>query len=431
MFARLSLVTLLALPAAAQVNPLDTGGPATPPIVNPLEGPQLTPNGGAVGPIVGGQVPGERAPAAAQLPAFLRPGSRLMYYQSESTVHNVPWHLVPNAFGNGLNWKQNNNAGTVSYLAIDMVAATPKLVAGNASKYIVTDLQRNVVTSSGANALLGNANNFDQFWIHPARLAQIAQGREPGYQANHVEYRTEAKVYKALAVMQFSDRNYASQVYDRESGLLLSATTADRGAGVAVPVGPGQVGAAAGAIQSHNYRFVGVRERNIPWANEPAPAFFAQRRQLQYTGRYGQNLPGAPMAHAFAQQRTATFTPIAEGVVLLEGASRRDVGVGIPQDSSDRQVYSSAFGVGAWVPPAAIAKLRPNQVIDEDPFLRFRTTFVGVQNNLAMFTVQGPMETAEIGYDTQSGLQTLIRHTTATAGLQSTQTSEMQLVGQR
>jgi len=390
--------------ARAQVNPLDP--PARNPLDNPLD-PAPTPAPGPQTPLIpAGPRPGEVAPAAAQLPAFVKPGMRWYYHEGESIVNNVPWHLIPNAAG-GWKGQANNNQGQVWYLAIDLLGASPQFIAANARKYVISDVARGTTTAAGGKALTGDANTFDKYWISPARLAQIEAQRANGMTINRVRFVVGDKTYNALSMMEHNERTYVSQIYDLESGILLSSSSADRNAPVLVPNGQGGIMPAQGATMITHSRFMGMRELKIPWAAAPLPAWVAKGQTIQYTGSYG-NVGPMGQNH-LALNRACKITRVTEGVAIVDSVTRRDQG-GLPaNDALDTQAFGSAQ-VNAWfISPRALQALRPNTVIDDDRVTHFRTTFVGIQGNFAIFLEEGPVDRAEAAYDMQSGLLASVR----------------------
>jgi len=406
----------------AQTNPFD------PPARNPLD-PAPTPAGGPQAPLIpAGPRPGELAPAAAQLPPFVKPGMRWYFHEGESIVHNVPWHLIPTA-GGGLRGKANNNHGTVWYRAIDLLHVSPQLIAANARRFTISDVARDITTSAGASAILGNASTFDKYWIHPARLAQIEQQRAAGLTINRVQYVLGDKTYNALSMMEHNERTYVSQIYDLVTGLLLSSSSADRNAPVLVPDGRGGVMPAQGATLITHSRFMGVRELKIPWAAGPAPAWVTKGQQIQYTGSYG-NVGPMGQNH-LALNRFCKIGQTTEGVAVVESVTRRDLGSLPAQDSPDTQAFASTQLGGWWIPPQAFPALRPNTVIDEDRVTHFRTTFTGVQGNFAIFVEEGPQDRIELGYDTTSGILAWMRTRQQLDPRVGAFVSEMRLVSPR
>jgi membrane-associated protease RseP (regulator of RpoE activity) len=129
--------------------------------------------------------------AVAGFPAFLKPGARLVYNEGDSVVHGVTSKLVPSPDGKGWIdpqgriWKpqDNRNSGGMAYVTIDIVHADRNFIAADARSYLL-GVEGYPVTSGGYT-LKGNANAFGgktmsaqfDYWIAPARLAKMRQGR--------------------------------------------------------------------------------------------------------------------------------------------------------------------------------------------------------------------------------------------------------------
>jgi hypothetical protein len=121
---------------------------------------------------------------------------------------------------------------------------------------------------------------------------------------------------------------------------------------------------------------------------------------------------------------------VSHGCMQARMMTRTEIGNGLPpQESTVDRCFGSAMLAGLWVPPDALQQLNPNQLIDNDPITRFRTTFVGVQGQSAIFVEQGPAETTQTAYDLQSGVLQRIqtRRRNATGEFQV----QLQLVGQQ
>jgi hypothetical protein len=67
---------------------------------------------------------------------------------------------------------------------------------------------------------------------------------------------------------------------------------------------------------------------------------------------------------------------------------------------------------------AALRRLQPNQVLDEDPVTRSTVTYLGTDGNLALIVEKSPRDTAEFWYDARTGqlAQTRFRQLTSQDG---------------
>ena len=352
------------------------------------------------------------APDAGALPRFMKPGMRLLYREGSSVDHGVynlldqpgPW-----------NWKEGTNTGGVGFLALDILHASPDLIAAQGRHFLMSDLQRELCTFTSAVGVQGGGDKLDPYWINPARLANIPEGKDDTQKVNHVRYTLNGHEYNAISILQFPAGSYRSCIYDLDTGLLLSLSQ--------------QIQTPNGKSIEHA-QFVGMRQLAIPWADQPPPQWIVKGAQLTYQGSYGATGAAGMPPMTFAQSFIVRFDDASDGCFSLTCLTRRSQGAGAaPTESTGQQCSGSAMLNGLWIPPDIFQKLQPNQVIDEDQVLHFRTTFVGIQGNAALFVEQGPFETKQLYYNTQTG--TLVGVSTIAQNQIGQQFVKLQLVDQR
>ncbi len=411
-------------PARPGANPFDTGNdaPARPAPLQPLPAQPEQPAGQPAQPMIAREVP---------LPEFLKPGLRMAYQEGQSEVQGVDFQLAP-AVNAPWNPKDNQNSGMLWYLAIDIAHAAPRLVAGNASKFIISDVARDATTFGGIAAIVGNGAKFGDYWVHPAQLAQIPEGRGPGQTINRVDYVLDGKTYKALSLYQFSARSHISRIYDLGSGIMLYSSTAQRNAPVLVPDGAGGVGPGRGSTHVTHSRYIGARQLQIPWAAAAPPDFLAKGKVLDFQGTYGMIMQGGLNPLMLRQSQTVRVDEVLDDVVVASVFSRREMGHGeAPGESAEQHCFSATLLNCHWIPPAAFRDLRPNTIIDEDRLTHYSLTYTGIQNNLAIFTNTGPSEQSTLGYDTRNGLLVYSTARSQQAGTSITSVQELKFTGQR
>ncbi|MDQ3928142.1 MAG: hypothetical protein M3328_03230, partial [Chloroflexota bacterium] len=104
---------------------------------------------------------------------------------------------------------------------------------------------------------------IDEVWIHPARLAEIAESNIQGMRILRGNYEVEGHTYKAISFVSMTPGSYQSYAYDTETGLLIASTT--RSTPSNTPLAPQT--AANGNTQLAVRRLLGYRQRNIPGLN--------------------------------------------------------------------------------------------------------------------------------------------------------------------
>jgi hypothetical protein len=377
---------------------------------------------------------------AADLPAFLKAGTRITYHAGDSVVQGVGSHLVEKENGGWIDPRtgktfaddQLRSSGGVGYHELNVVHAARDLIAADIRNFQIVDVARGTASAASVGGVTGNAEKLGDYWVHPARLAAIPDERGDGRRVNRVEYPLNGRTHKAISIADTTERSYARTVYDLDTGLLLSRATSTTADNVkTIDPQTGKVGAGRGAAAISHMLLVSVRDLKIPWAAEPAPEWATKGRRLDYQGGYALVAgPGLPPLPPYAMTLSFGFENVEQGVVTAKQLTRSDIGRGLPaQETTSDRCFSSAMFGGAWIGPAALRGLAPNTVIDEDPVTKFRTTYAGVQNNVAVFVVQGPLETSQVGYDPQNGMLVGIV-LTKTAGTGQTVT-RLQLSGTR
>jgi hypothetical protein len=381
--------------------------------------------------------PTQNEEQAGGIPDFLRPGARLTYFEGSSVVQGVNTQVVPDDKGNlmdpltGKRYRQDDmkNSGGVGYAQINIVAVDPELIAADARSFLIIDLKSHTCSATSVAGLTGNGDELGMYWINPARLANMDQQAERGERINRVQYTLNNNTYDALSIVSASNAGYVSRIYDLKTGLLLASSSSDTGQNVNTLDKNNTITPGAGSSYISHSRLVSVRQVDIPWAEERLPRWIKAVRQIDYQGGYtailqGGALPGYGMAVSFS------IGQVSHGCMQARMMTRTEIGNGLPpQESTVDRCFGSAMLAGLWVPPDALQQLNPNQLIDNDPITRFRTTFVGVQGQSAIFVEQGPAETTQTAYDLQSGVLQRIqtRRRNATGEFQV----QLQLVGQQ
>lgn len=369
-----------------------------------------------------------QAPTAAELklPAAIKPGMRISYHAGDSVIAGVASKLQPIPGKNG-QWfdpktGQNYNvtnvptSGGVGYVQVNVVAATPELVAFDTRNFPIVDVQRGIAASGGGAAVTGDAASAGAYWIHPALLALVsAEGGVPqpeGAKISRIKYTAGQKQFNALSISNDYASGFDHSVYDLDSGLLLSRAGSMLGDGVSV-IDPrtGQVTRGKGTTVIYHTIFVEAREVKVPWGDQAMPEWVAKGRQLNYSGSYATTTPMGPLP-GLGLARAVQIGNVTNGIALARVSTRADLGAGLPpQDSHEDRCFGSLMLNPLWISPKSIEKLQPNQVLDEDRLTGFRVTFQGAQNGAGAFVEQGPVESTQYVYDLRSGVLSGVRST--------------------
>ena len=360
-------------------------------------------------PLPGGGAP---LPADAAVPEWLKPGTRVTWFVGSAQIPGVSSTLEEDENGNWVDpatnrrYSEQRSAGSggAGFLQMDFVHAGPDGVAAEAHNHMLMDATNGNTMSGFTTGYVGDLSALGDYWVNPARLAQLKVGRDGGVQILRGPYPLEGRVYQSVSIKTTTPSGYTRYTYDVVTGLCLvySASTVGRATQTIDPTS-GQVSPGAGAHTIVHTRLLGVRDLRLPWAAQPMPAWLKQGGRLEYSGTYGTVIPGAevPPQRLDLAVSIDRLTP-GFGVAKLYSRLAPLYGNQPTESTSDR-VVGGALMAPLYIAPAILRRLPADTVLDEDPITRVRTVFAGVQNNVATVVQRGPLESSQFGYDLDSG----------------------------
>ncbi len=339
-------------------------------------------------------------PAAQGLPAFLRPGTRLFYNQGQSVtnLNDVPGICLPGIQVD----KDHMRSGGIGYFTLDIAHATPDYIAANGRFFLITDVNTGVCRSTGSAACKGDANRVESYWINPAKLGTMKEGRDENWKVFRQQITMNGKTFNAINLLDDNPANYSSRYYDLETGILLSLSQC-------VHNNP-DPNVREGMQTMDHVRFAGMRAIKYPWPLGGAPQWAVKGATFNYQGSYGVNAGMGPLSYPLTV--SIQLDDGQDGVFTATTRVSKSIGQGLPaQESTAKQVFGSAILTNLWMSPDALRKLQPNQLIDDDPGTKHRVIFQGMQNNAAVIVDQGENESTQFFYDTNNGLLTAVSKT--------------------
>ncbi|MGE0144582.1 MAG: PDZ domain-containing protein [Planctomycetota bacterium] len=356
---------------------------------------------------------GERGEDASSLPATgaLTSGTRVTWYLGSATLSGVSSQLVQNdkgewvdpGTGRRYSDERTMNTGGAGYLQMTILAADEQGLAVDTRNFLMLDPAGGRVTSSTVQGMVGDASALGDYWVHPQRLATMAEVNEGGHRVVRLRYPVEGVVYDAIAIETRSASGWFRNTYDTATGLLIAGSSSTTGSGVATIDPSGRVSGGAGATTITSSRLMNVRRLDLPWAGDRSAPPLRVGQQMRIQGTYSTRIPGVPEM-PMEYSAVSEVQRVERGFALCRIRSRLTSGYSAPQESETWRVYGTPMTGGAWVPPAVLAALSPQQAIDHDPITGFRVSFVGVDGNRAVFVEHGPRETNHYAYDLGSGL---------------------------
>ena len=374
------------------------------------------------------------------LPAFIKPGFRLTWIGGSSIVggnHPVQDENGPIEIdGRRYRLESNRPGGGMGYTQLNILHADAKTVIADVNLFILTDVNQKVCKFSGKTVVIGSPDALGDYWVNPAKLAQMPDGRQDGDKYTRGRYNLDNREYKSISITHQGNDGYQSKTYDLASGVMLFGGTTDINLGLLLKnKDNGQLTQEEANKQFSHNQFVAVRETKIPWAAAPRSELLSKGRRLDYTGGQSLMLPdagGLPPLPPQAMSLSYEVSDILGGNCFsLKTLIRADLGPGIPPNEvRGEQVCGSAMLGGLYTPPDALRAIQPNTVLDEDPITHRRITYIGQQGNMALMLEQGRLDVLERWYDMGTGLLSASRYTTEPAGNVGKTILEFRLTGQ-
>lgn len=274
-------------------------------------------------------------------PAWLREGMRITYEMGQSLRS-----------GNA----RTGGSGGVGVMQIDVVGVG-KREAALAFRVMVKQallpgawgrpVQYGITTPLGKG---------EKYWIHPQVLAHSVKVHEQGTTGWKV---TEARLelagtqWDCYALAWNRQGVVENRWYDKKTGLLIQQNGATR---------------ANGTRSGSHMKLLGLRQRTLPWIGGEAPAWVHKISSFEYESL---SIVRPPPTTGYRREGRISITVQSRDprFLVLKFPSRGNM---IP----DTGVAGTGNQGGIWLPPAALAKLRPQQVLDEDPHVDARV-YVG------------------------------------------------------
>ncbi|MEM1211125.1 MAG: hypothetical protein AAGI68_02400 [Planctomycetota bacterium] len=341
---------------------------------------------------------GQTHPAAPvttkPLPAFIKPGTRLIYAGTAQQID--PNTRKPSALGaKGFN-VYDVVALTPTYAHILGRIYSPHSQQPNGPQH-QTGLTPNSVTltkPTGDGALWMPKADLDNLQSSKDANGEIIVERGGTLQAAGQTFKT--------VVVAVNIKNQTSRtIYDADSGLMLSRVSQQFDPNIPFT----QRKRSGGSEQ-----LVAIRQLSLPWLNTPtaSPAWLRPNATLRYQGQV--QTRGAEM---FQTTANAQITVIETGPDWSTATSRLQLHVnGMPQGVPNTSLLLDGPGntLGLWKDPNALAQLRPG-VLDQDPLLHSKLSYDvqnGPQGRLGVFIEQDANDAhvRVYGYNLQTGILT-------------------------
>ncbi|MBL8898129.1 MAG: hypothetical protein JNM84_10905, partial [Planctomycetes bacterium] len=281
-----------------------------------------------------------KAAPDAPLPTWLATGARVTYYAGSSTQPSVRQALASLGNGNYLPYDQSGTAGG-GYLQYDFVHVSDEALAVRGSNLVYADAALQNVTLAAHHGHLGDRNGVLDIWIHPQRLARVAEEKGEGWLVRRAPYELDGQRYEALITHYEHANGYARYVYELATGLLLVHSSATTGKPVLTPGPNGAPTVGPGAVTVTSVIRKGVRKLALPWLGraEAVPSWMKRGQRFLFTGGEMNSLaegllPPNPVQIEFAIEK------LGQGYAYADTQSVVSYG-GNPSRGSAKMVYGA------------------------------------------------------------------------------------------
>lgn len=310
--------------------------------------------------------------AALGPPAWVQPGTRIVYYVASASVAQSRYQYVaepcdPNASQyqsptTGQCYRRTDESGEgvgsgsgSGYAIIDVVAADgPGQVVTAESLYVI-DTATGALTYLPIGGGPESSGAVDAVWLHPAILEDVLAGRAlpGGLEPLAGRYPLGGTTYEVVAIQGNGD----SVTFDRASGLVLVNTGAAVGTTLPVHL-PGEDPSLGNRMLTYQ-RLVGTRQRAVAGVGASVPGWLRPGTTLVFQGSY-------TLGAAVAAQTTITFDQVGASWASLDAVF--EVGYGGITSRDEARVVSGGDGP-FWYDPSALAAMRAGDVLDTDPMV--------------------------------------------------------------
>jgi hypothetical protein len=244
----------------------------------------------------------------------------------------------------------------------------------------------NPVPQVGIGGFAGTLEQYSDYWISPAKLAAIPNDPPHGSTVAHVSYKTPGGNVDCIQWTEQTPTSYENHVFDAQTGFCYHFAT------------QGASGAAADGD------FLGMRDLNLPWANEAPPDWVKTVKVLHYRGnvQYQNAFVNIPTAVALDM----TISDRGNGWLMFTDNTQVQVGNSPPIPSQSVFASGNAQIGGVWIGPATLANLQQGQVIDQDAITQMKTVVSSVDGNSVTISQSSPCGQRDYQYDKQTGIMT-------------------------
>lgn len=354
------------------------------------------------------------AAAEAAAPPCIKPGTRLTYFGMTASIPGEYGKLVQDDNGNwvdkdtGKRYREEDvgSSGAAAFNVVS-VGHVGNGVAVLSVKIYTLDTATKKCTFGLSGGSVGHAGCAADYWINPEVLKDVQEVNAQGVRILRMPYTVAGKTYKAIRFQSEDTSGYQARVYDLETGLLIYHGSRVQGPSVITPPvgGTGRTSMGEGSTQMVTGWIVEVKDIDVPWKNAAPPKWIERFQQLSYKGVQTSVVTAA--GTKLDRAMTATLTPKARGPGWVRFTNRflfQSLPGMPPNEAQQDGACGGATVGGLWISPAALAGLRPGQVIETNDKVGTSVSVTDVRPGFVTISEIGPLHRADGTYDTRTGM---------------------------
>jgi hypothetical protein len=336
-----------------------------------------------------------------------RPRTRFVWFGGAASIPGSYTQLEPDPNGQWVNRESGQHfsesdipgPGGVGFTVSDVEDADESGAVLWTTGLLVHTDQNNVSSFIDSNGSVASTSNFGDFWVAPARLAQLRQTNTPTMRILLMPFVLGGRTYRAVCMQTRTSAGWTQNIYDLDTGLGIAETSTSQGAAVLTREPGNYLGTGAGSTQLTFTHFMGMRQTNLPGPGERYPDKFRALHTLSYAGRQTTSIPGGPVPSFPIEVRYELLSnpgPYLTATATISGTS---------PSTLHRVIPAGVIG-SLWMNPDYLAQLRAGETLDQDPVTGVRATAAGQQNGLFYVVLQTGLARQTFGYDPRNGLLT-------------------------
>jgi hypothetical protein len=349
-------------------------------------------------------------------PDWLRSGVRVVYYVASAGVRQTYEHPVLDPNGDWVNPRTGDHyrkdptaPGTAGqgFLAMDAVSVDQRQAVISIHNWLLAapgGMGAAVAMPRSLASAIGPAGAADDWYVNPKAFAALKPAVTKDTAIVPMPYQLDGKTYQAVGLSYHTEHSYTSSIYDLATGIMLASSGSVEGGDLTVE---------GGATHTTFFmsRFKGLRQLKLPWAGTPLPAWIGGIHTIAGTGALRVASPGGmpPMVLPVRIQNQIRDHG-ADWVRFDHSQTVSALQPNMPPQVERSTIVSGPAAPGSlWLPPAALAALRPGQEIDQDALLGTQTVCAGATGGQVVIRETGAAHTTDLFYDLQSGALVRVR----------------------